>query len=156
MKKLLLFSLAIVMYGQSYVLPNRVQCNSANGPQILELTQTSTGQTVITCVVLGSGITLNTATNPPTLNVTSVNPGGTSPIFRGPETPTGAINASNTTFTLQFNPIPNSTMIFRNGILQAVGLDYNMSTASTNMIIFSAASTPQTGDLLIVYYRSSS
>ena len=72
-------------------------------------------------------------------------------LYQDNETPSGVIDALNRTFTLQYAPLPASSLqVFRNGILQKVGVDYtlNMST-----ITFLPVSTPHPGDILQVAYR---
>ncbi len=66
-------------------------------------------------------------------------------------TPAGLIDGSNTVFTLADTPSPLSSLaLYRNGLLQKPDLDY---TVSGNVVTFAAASTPQTGDLLLAAYR---
>ena len=57
------------------------------------------------------------------------------------ETPTGAINGSNTTFTL--NVIPNLLFLTLNGNLLTPGLGYTLASETITM-----ASAPQSGDTL--------
>jgi len=77
--------------------------------------------------------------------------GGTLPSFSDGETPSGAINAINTTFTLNFSPSPAvSLTLFRNGLLMKQGADYSLSGA---VITFFLGSVPQTGDVLLASYR---
>jgi hypothetical protein len=77
--------------------------------------------------------------------------GGGVPSFSDGETPTGAINAINTTFTLNFSPSPTvSLTLSRNGLLMKQGTDYSLSGA---VITFFAGSVPQTGDVLLASYR---
>ncbi len=75
--------------------------------------------------------------------------GGSS--FADGETPTGAVNGSNTVFTLTASPSPASSLaLYRNGLLMRPGTDYQLSG---NTVTFFLASVPQTGDLLAAYYR---
>ncbi|MFB3776780.1 MAG: hypothetical protein ACE141_04190 [Bryobacteraceae bacterium] len=75
----------------------------------------------------------------------------TGPSFVDAEVPVGAVDGSNTHFTLANAPNPPSSLaLFRNGILQKAGLDYVLSG---NAIDFTAGSVPQAGDLLICSYR---
>ncbi len=68
------------------------------------------------------------------------------------ETPTGAVDGVNTQFTLNAAPSPASSLtLFRNGILQSPGADYNVSSAA---ITFAGGSTPQPGDRLLATYRT--
>lgn len=77
---------------------------------------------------------------------------GTSTIaFVSNETPSGLVDASNATFTLQSAPLPSSSLqIFRNGLLQRLGLDF---TLSGSVITFSSGAVPYPGDVLQVNYR---
>jgi hypothetical protein len=61
------------------------------------------------------------------------------------------MNGANGSFTLSAVPIPTSSLaLYRNGVLQKPGLDYNLSG---NSIQFLTASTPQGGDTLLASYR---
>ena len=72
-------------------------------------------------------------------------------LFVDGETPAGAVNGSNRIYTLQFAPIPALSLhVFRNGLLQKVGVDY---TVAGSQVSFLPVATPQTGDLLQVSYR---
>ncbi|MDP2998828.1 MAG: hypothetical protein Q8N47_15180, partial [Bryobacterales bacterium] len=67
------------------------------------------------------------------------------------EVPGGVIDGSNTVFTLVEAPVPESgLMVYRNGLLQKSGIDYTLTGVT---ITFLTASTPQAGDLLLVFYR---
>ena len=72
------------------------------------------------------------------------------PTFVDAETPGGTVNSVNVTFTLSNTPKGSSLQLFRNGVYQTLGFDYNL-TAST--ITFVAAATPQPGDTLTSSYR---
>ena len=67
--------------------------------------------------------------------------------FIAGETPSGAINGTNTAFTLAFTPSINKEVIFLNGIRQKRSVDYSISGANITMI-----TVPQTGDELIADY----
>jgi hypothetical protein len=83
--------------------------------------------------------------------VTSGGTGGILPLFSDAETPSGATNGTNATFTLLFAPSPiGSLIIFRNGLLQTHGFDYSIAG---NVVTFLAGSLPQTGDEIIASYR---
>jgi hypothetical protein len=75
---------------------------------------------------------------------------GTLPTFVDKATPTGAINGSNTSFSLAQTPTAGSEHLYRNGLLQesGVGNDYTISGATITML-----SAPVTGDRLLVSYR---
>ena len=67
------------------------------------------------------------------------------------ETPAGALNGSNASFTLSQAPIPvSSVAVFRNGMRLTSGLDYTMSS---NSLRFVAAQIPQSGDVILCSYR---
>ena len=75
-------------------------------------------------------------------------PGGS---FADAEIPAGAVNGSNTVFTLASTPSPASSLeLYRNGLLMLQGADYQISART---ITFFLASVPQTGDLLVASYR---
>ncbi|MBI4911071.1 MAG: hypothetical protein HY820_46105 [Acidobacteria bacterium] len=77
-----------------------------------------------------------------------------SPSFIDGETPAGLINGSNVTFTLANPPNPASSLaLYRNGLLQEPGVDFDLST---NTVTFFSESKPQPGDSLKVSYRISS
>ena len=80
-------------------------------------------------------------------NITSNNP-----LFIDGETPSGLVNGANTAFTLANAPSPVTSLeIFRNGLVQTIGVDY---TISGSTITFVSLSTPQTGDTLQAFYRA--
>jgi hypothetical protein len=77
--------------------------------------------------------------------------GGILPLFADAETPSGAVNGSNTTFTFFFAPSPiDSLILFRNGVLQKHGTDFAIAG---NVVTFFAGSIPQTGDQVVGSYR---
>lgn len=65
------------------------------------------------------------------------------------ETPGGAVNGSNTAFTLANTPQNSSLQLFVNGVAQepGAGNDYTISGVNITMLY-----TPQTGDKLRAYY----
>ena len=74
------------------------------------------------------------------------------PVFVDGETPGGAINGSNQTFTLANSPSPATSLdLYRNGLVQSVGVDY---TISGSTITFLQVATPQSGDILQAFYRA--
>lgn len=76
---------------------------------------------------------------------------GGSGTFVDAETPAGAINGTNGSFTLANAPNPAASLtLFLNGLLQDQGGDY---TLAGNMITFATAGVPQTGDILLANYR---
>jgi len=71
--------------------------------------------------------------------------------FADSEVPAGAVNGSNTVFTLATAPSPASSLqLYRNGLLMRQGVDYQIAT---NTITFFIGSVPQSGDLLVASYR---
>jgi hypothetical protein len=77
--------------------------------------------------------------------------GGTGGNFVDAEVPAGAVNGSNATFTLASAPSPAASLeLYRNGLLQLQGVDYQLSV---NTITFYLGSVPQTADLLVADYR---
>ena len=70
--------------------------------------------------------------------------------FVDKEIPSGAINGSNTAFTLANSPVAGSEHVYLNGILQesGAGNDYTISGANITML-----TAPLTGEKLIVSYR---
>jgi hypothetical protein len=76
--------------------------------------------------------------------------GGTSSLtFVDGETPGGAVNGVNAAFTLANAPLPASSLaLYRNGLLQKVGLDYTLSNSSITFI-----GVPQPADVLSASYR---
>lgn len=72
-------------------------------------------------------------------------------LYSDGETPGGPVDGSNTSFTLLNSPSPVSSLyVYRNGLLQAAGVDYAQSGTS---LVFYAGSTPQVGDILTATYR---
>jgi len=70
--------------------------------------------------------------------------------FVDQETPSGAINGVNGTFTLSQTPSPSSSLtVFRNGVRLTSGVDYTLSGA---VITFSVV-FPQSSDTLTCSYR---
>ncbi len=82
-------------------------------------------------------------------------PCGTAPTqiaFVDAETPSGAVNGVNRVFLLSQVPSPAaSVQFFRNGILQKASVDFSLSG---NTVTFDVNSTPQTGDVLSVSFRT--
>jgi hypothetical protein len=73
------------------------------------------------------------------------------PRWRDQETPSRQVDGLNRVFTLARAPSPASSVILvRNGILQKRGLDY---TLSGNAVAFVPEATPQSGDVLLAWYR---
>lgn len=78
----------------------------------------------------------------------TANPG---PEFVDGESPAGPIDGSNAVFTLASTPSPASSLqLYRNGVLQKLGLDY---TLAGDAITFAMESVPQVNDVLLCSYR---
>jgi hypothetical protein len=76
---------------------------------------------------------------------------GGSPGFIDAEVPSGAVNGSNSSFSLANVPSPGASLeLFRNGLLMDQGGDYTLTNNSVN---FLAGSVPQSGDVLLASYR---
>jgi hypothetical protein len=76
---------------------------------------------------------------------------GSGPVFVDQETPSGAINDTNTVFALASAPSPAVSLhVFRNGILLKAGFDYTLSGST---LTFVAGAVPQSGDTLLASYR---
>jgi hypothetical protein len=77
--------------------------------------------------------------------------GGTQPSFVDSDAPAGLVDGANTAFTLSGVPSPPASLtVYRNGMLQKQGLDFNLSG---NQIQFVTAAAPQAGDTLLASYR---
>jgi hypothetical protein len=76
---------------------------------------------------------------------------GVCPTFIDQETPGGAVDGANVSFTIANAPQPAASLhLFRNGLLQRLGTDFTLSGAT---ITFLTASTPQAGDTILASYR---
>ncbi len=74
------------------------------------------------------------------------------PGFGDSETPSGAINGTNPTFSLSTPPSPPASLaLFRNGLLQLAGNDYTLDGAT---ITFNSWAIPQVDDILDAFYRT--
>jgi hypothetical protein len=84
----------------------------------------------------------------------STGPCGNSSIgFVDSQSLTGIVDGSNTSFGLSAAPDPvGSLAVYRNGMLQKTGLDYNLTG---NTVQFVLAATPQPGDTLLASFRTS-
>ena len=77
--------------------------------------------------------------------------GGLIPSYADAETPSGAVDGVNTSFTLMYPPSPVASLaLYLNGLLMEAGIDYQIAG---NAITFYVGSTPQAGDLLVANYR---
>ncbi len=76
---------------------------------------------------------------------------GVFPSFSDSEIPAGAINGSNTVFTLAFPPSPAGSLeLYLNGLRLDATVDF---TLVTNTVTFFTGSIPQSGDLVLASYR---
>lgn len=101
----------------------------------------------------GSNVATDTAmTGDVTITNTGVTSiaGGVAAHFVTREVPTGAIDGSNTTFTLAFTPILGSEQVYLNGLQNqsGAGNDYTISGA-----VITYLSAPQPGDRILVSYQ---
>jgi hypothetical protein len=75
----------------------------------------------------------------------------TNAAFVDAENPAGTLNGSNTTFNLSQVPTPVSALsVYRNGLLQAIGIDYTLSGST---LTFLPASIPKSSDIVSAFYR---
>jgi len=106
----------------------------------------------ITTVAAGIGVNIDSSTMQISTNLLGVKTGtylGSGNIVTR-ETPTGAVNGSNTTYTLAATPTAGTEEVFLNGLLQepGAGNDYTIASATITML-----AAPATGDRLRVNYR---
>lgn len=66
------------------------------------------------------------------------------------ETPAGTINGTNASFTLASSPLNGEVSVYRNGLRQASGIDFNLSG---HIVVFVAGAVPQSGDILLADYQ---
>ena len=79
--------------------------------------------------------------------------GGAAPAFVDNDSPSGAVDGSNSSFTLAGTPNPAASLaVYLNGILLKAGQDF---TLTGNTVQFVAAAAPQPGDTLLASYRLS-
>ncbi len=77
--------------------------------------------------------------------------GTTTATFIDGEVPVGTIDGSNSTFSLSQSPVPAGSLnIFRNGLLQSIGVDYTLSGSA---VTFLSGSIPRATDVIAAYYR---
>jgi hypothetical protein len=75
------------------------------------------------------------------------------PAYADNETPGGVVDGSNADFTLANTPSPATSLaLYRNGLLEQAGVDYNIQTDGS--ILFVSAAVPQPGDILLASYRN--
>ncbi len=77
---------------------------------------------------------------------------GSNPNFFDLECPTGDMNGTNSAFRLSKAPKPAaSLLLFRNGLLQRIGVDYVLNGP---VVTFREGSVPQPGDVIPASYRA--
>ena len=153
MKHILLAALicGVPLRAQTSLAIGQLSCPASTVPQVaVAVPLGSIGSIPIirlTCAVLDTAtLVLNTAVNPPVLRAV----GGPPVTFVDSETPSGAIDGANNSYTLAFTPATGSLHLLRNGIRQKAGLDYNLTGSG---IGFLPGATPQPGDVLLADYR---
>lgn len=91
--------------------------------------------------------TVNSLSN----TVGNLSGGATNANFVDAEVPSGTVNGTNATFTLNNTPsAPSDLYLYLNGILQINTVDFNLTGS---VITFSSSEIPHTGDELLAYYR---
>lgn len=138
MKRILLFLIPTFLVAASTISINqlRVTAPSPSGQLLAVLP----GTQLFALVSIGPNCTINSSVF--NCNATAITPQA--------EVPAGTMDGVNAKFTLQFTPIVNTQLVFRNGVCYFPGAgDY---TIAGNTVTFSAASIPQPGDTLIVQY----
>ena len=109
------------------------------------VTGLSTSVTSLTNTVSGLTATVNA------LSSSGTSSGGSTTVFVDEETPAGALNGTNTAFTLANSPSPSTSLeLYRNGLLQSAGVDYLLSGSA---LTFQSVSVPQSSDILQASYR---
>ncbi len=84
----------------------------------------------------------------------STNSGGAGPGFVDFEVPGGAMNGSNTQFSLARTPLPPASLqLVRNGIVLKRGVDFSLTS---NTIAFSSPNVPLSDDTILASYRVAS
>ena len=97
---------------------------------------------------------INTTLTSLTNTVNNLPSGGTTNVvFVDGEVPSGSKKGSNNVFTLSQVPTPTGSLeLYRNGLKQASGVDYSLAGQS---LVFTSVGTPQAGDVIQAYYRTS-
>ncbi len=107
---------------------------------------TSVGGLNTSVTNLGNSLTGLTAT------VNTLSASGSNAVFVDAAIPAGTMNGVNTAFTLASAPAPTTSLtLFRNGVLQRVGIDFMLSGSA---ITFAAGSIPLSSDYVRAYYRT--
>ena len=133
---------------------------TVNGLSTSVATNTSSISTLTTSVatatstVSGFSTSLANLTNTVSglqATVNSLTSGSSTTVFVDSEVPAGALNGTNTSFTLANAPSPaTSFSLYRNGLLQSPGVDYTLNGMA---LTFLSPSTPLPGDIIQASYR---
>jgi hypothetical protein len=79
--------------------------------------------------------------------------GESAPAFVDGDSPSGIVDGANITFSLSSMPDPVSSLaVYRNGLLQKIGQDYDLNGRDLQFV---PAAAPQPGDTLLASYRLS-
>jgi hypothetical protein len=79
--------------------------------------------------------------------------GESAPAFVDGDSPSGIVDGANITFSLSSMPDPVSSLaVYRNGLLQKIGQDYDLNGRDLQFV---PAAAPQPGDTLLATYRLS-
>ncbi len=124
---------------------------SSNTSSIGTLT-TNLGTVTSTVSGLSTSVTnLTNTVNGLAATVSGLTSGTVTAEFVDAETPGGTVNGTNATFTLANTPVSSTSLsLFRNGLLQSVGVDYTLSGMT---ITFLTGAIPQANDILLASYR---
>jgi len=96
---------------------------------------------------------LGATVNQLSATVSALQSGNVNAAYVDAEIPSGTLNGTNATFALSQAPTPATSLsLYRNGLVQTAGVDYNLSGAT---ITFVTGAIPQTNDVLLAYYRVS-
>ncbi len=147
-----LFLLVTACFAQTATDAGQIAAKAGASGQILVAVPGTVGARAfsIWAVLDTTTLTLDTTTNPPTLR--AIAPSGPPIVFVDQEVPTGAVDGVNVSFNLAFAPNPAMSLkVFRNGLLQKNGFDFNFVGGQS--FTFVALAVPQPGDTLIVSYR---
>jgi len=68
------------------------------------------------------------------------------------EVPTGTIDGTNDTFTLNQDPVAGTILPMVNGVFMTEGSDYTFT--SPDQVVFASGAIPQSGDTLIAHYQT--
>jgi hypothetical protein len=148
----LLILLATISRAQTAIAVGQLSCPASTAAQAVVAVPLGTIGSIpiirLTCIALDPAtLVLDTSAKPPVLRAVAT---GQSANFVDAEAPAGAIDGGNNSFSLSAIPASGSLKLYRNGVRQKAGLDYNLIGSA---ISFLAGSTPQAGDQLIADYR---